>query len=80
MRQKHPTVFGKRPILMQRFNGSIRIIYPSGKVYWTNLLGDEHDNGCTTKRTQRAAYKACIEYDGPEESDYKSYSAFLGYL
>jgi len=78
-------VFGVAPILMQRFDGGIRIIHPNGEVEYATFF-DGHEmglgsaKGCTSRPTQRAAYKACIEYDdcGPQRD--RRYSKFLGYL
>ena len=58
----------------------LRIIYPNGKVsftYFTHQPGvpDWHDNGCTSRSTQRAAVKAAHAYlSGSGEL------VFLGYL
>ena len=94
-----PKIFGKRPILMQRWEGGIRIIHIDGRVeYSSHLLheGEEFANadGCTSRPTQEAAYKACVEYDkdysgmGASSKSFAkmsdnsmwAYSAFLGYL
>lgn len=87
---KKPTVFGKRPILMQRASKGIRIIYPSGKVVYefqsfyeqcNGTPGVEWKNGCTSRKTQKEAYKACLEYDeNMADHGSNNNSAFLGYL
>lgn len=92
-RQKHPKTFGRRPILMQRYEGGLRIIYPNGKVGWTlnavcpcdmpikkfiKNMGTSRI-ACTARRTQKAAYAAAVEFDH-SGSFSDNYSAFLGYL
>lgn len=85
-----PKVFGKRPILMQRWEGGIRIIHVDGRVeYSDHLTGREYPpfanaDGCTSRPTQKEAYKACLEYDktysNMNPNDETRYGAFLGYL
>jgi hypothetical protein len=81
---KHPKVFGKRPILMMRFNGSIRIIYPNGKVEWcTGIVDcpeDIHGPACTDGKSQKEAYLNAVEYDSAGTHPDHQWSAFLGYL
>lgn len=71
---KKPTEFGKHPILMQRWDGSLRIIMPNGTVNHTdsNRLTFYNSDpthelfsayGCTSRGNQRVAYEACLEYD-----------------
>lgn len=59
-------------------NPTIRIIYPSGYVeYETRYAFDgEMRRGCTSRRTQLAALRACIKYD----FDAPNKPEFLGYL
>lgn len=44
----------------------IRIIYPTGRVEWDSInLGIDHvdlTRGCTSRRSQIEAQKACFEY------------------
>ena len=84
--------FGKHPILMQRWDGGLRILYPNGTVEWapfSDPVRSDFDEaiGCTSRNTQEAAYNACVLYDRCEsaynrkfESGGKSLSAVLGYL
>lgn len=58
MKSKTPKVFGKRPILMQRYNGSIRIIYPNGKVSWIPHMEDLLD------RTNMEILETFVNEDG----------------
>ena len=82
-------VFGKRPILMQRFDGGIRIIHVNGKVEWDDsrhLLCnfEEHPNGmyaCTEGSSQKDAFEKAIEFDKDDSGlNLPNYSKFLGYL
>jgi hypothetical protein len=75
--KKAKVKFG-RPILMMRFNGSIRIIYPDGKVEFCMSSAEAFEEGCTTRETQKKAYRACVKYDGPRHA--RNFSAVLGYL
>lgn len=70
-----------RPILMMRYDGGIRIIHPSGRVEWTSYSLEFEDDlaACTTRRSQRAALKACVEYD-KNPVDEENFAAILGYL
>lgn len=82
MKQKKPKVFGKRPILMQRWDGGIRIIYPDGKVKWAAMYSSEVSRmGCTNAKTQRQAYQNCLLWDRDMITSHEdNFSAFLGYL
>jgi len=89
---KKPTHFGRRPILMQRHDGGLRIIYPDGDVLWTpdwwdgsvelrdGSFGEKEiaaKHSCTARDTQEEAYKASVVFDLKASGPY---SAFLGYL
>lgn len=79
-KKRHPKVFGKRPILMMRYDGGLRIIYPRGTVQWVSYDGGSWDGyACTTSRNQKKAYEKCVRFDAPPVAP-SGYSAFLGYL
>lgn len=85
-KQKAPEEFGKRPILMMRCDGGLRIIHPNGEVEFV-FHDTPFENicipACTTRRNQKAAYRASVKYDRMQaffEGDIYSYSQFLGYL
>lgn len=76
MPAKHPKIFGKRPILMQRYDGGLRIINTDGKVeylanYYSNTPGwleistfvVGNTKGCTSATTQEEAYNNCLVWD-----------------
>jgi hypothetical protein len=93
---KKPKQFGRRPILMSRYDGGIRIIYPSGNVDWEigksrydtgNFSGiylttDEAMYACTCGDTQEETYNNCLQYDREAAAFNwtENQSAFLGYL
>jgi hypothetical protein len=87
MKTLKPTHFGKRPILMLRACGGLRIIYPDGKVEFTYEMDDTQAvfrYGCTSSTSQKKAFNECVAYDrrirGRSAKGYGSHSAFLGYL
>ena len=82
---KQPTEFGIAPILMMRWDGSLRIISPKGNVEWSAGNGQTIDGQvCTSRCNQQSAYDASVAHDKMRTrlsyKQYKNYSAFLGYL
>jgi hypothetical protein len=82
MKKRTPEIFGKYPILMQRYCGGLRIIYPDGRVEFSLGIHDFEttkviypDKACTQKSTQKESYLAAVQFDKPEGIE-----CFLGYL
>lgn len=86
-RSNQPKQFGRRPILMRRWDGGLRIIYPNGQVEYANQdetfesVARHYIPPCTCRPSQRQAFKAARSYDY-DCSRYiqTNLSAFLGYL
>ncbi len=79
-RKRVPKQFGRRPILMQRYCGGLRIIYPDGRVEFSlaEITFEEtkkiYPRACTSSKTQKEAYEAAVVFDRPARA------TFLGYL
>lgn len=77
-KQELPACNGRPQLWTRQDLQGLRIVYPSGRVDWYMLSFEQWDSqGCTSRRTQWAAIKACFEYDA--EAGCKA-PEFLGYL